>query len=99
MLGSVIGLSADTATMVGSATVEMEALDPVTGQQLAAGVDSRAGTKVLFAKRAYQTWGDVAAACQYWSERIAFQLARLGVQRLPGAPFPPLPSETEGRTV
>jgi hypothetical protein len=98
LLGSAVGLAADTATTVGSATVEIEALDPATNQQVAAAVDSRAGTKVLFAKRAYQTWGDVEAACQYWSKRIAFQLARMGVKRLPGAAFPELPSETESRT-
>ena len=97
ILGTVIGLGADTATMVGSATVEMEALNSVTNERLAAAVDDRAGTKVLFAKRAYTTWGDVEAAFGYWSDRIAWQLARVGVQRLPGVPMPEEPKE--GRTI
>jgi hypothetical protein len=94
LAGSLVGLAGDTAATVGSATVEMEILDPVTNQRLAAAVDDRAGTKVLFAKRAYQTWGDVAAACEYWSKRIAWQLARQGVQRKPGAPAPEEPSQS-----
>ncbi len=94
ILGSVVGLGADTATMVGSATVEMEALDSVTNERLAAAVDDRAGTKVLFAKRAYSTWGDVEAAFGYWSNRISWQLARQGVQRLPGVAMPEEPKES-----
>jgi hypothetical protein len=92
--GSLVGLAGDTAATVGSATVEMEILDPVTNQRLAAAVDDRAGTKVMFAKRAYQTWGDVAAACEYWSKRIAWQLARQGVQRKPGVAMPEEPSQS-----
>ncbi len=89
-----LGLGSDTAFTVGSATVEMEVLDSVTNQRLAAGVDSRAGTKVLFAKRTFQTWGDVEAACDRWSSRIAWQLARLGVQRKQGVAMPEEPSES-----
>lgn len=89
-----LGLGTDTAFTVGSATVEMEVLDSVTNERLAAGVDSRAGTKVLFAKRTFQTWGDVEAACDRWSSRIAWQLARLGVQRKPGVAMPQEPSES-----
>jgi len=94
MAGAIVGLGGDTATMVGSATVEVEILDPVTNQRLAAAVDARAGTKVLFASRAYQTWGDVGAACEYWSKRIAWQLARSGVQRKAGVGMPEEPSES-----
>ena len=94
VLGTVIGLGADTATMVGSATVELEVLDSVTNQRLAAAVDDRAGTRVLFAKRAYTTWGDVQAACSYWSGRISWQLARHGVQRKPGVGMPEEPKES-----
>jgi hypothetical protein len=94
LLGSVVGLGANTALTVGSATVEMEALDSVTNERLAAAVDDRAGTKVLFAKRAYTTWGDVEAAFGYWSDRIAWQLARGGVQRLPGVGMPEEPKES-----
>jgi len=91
LLGGVVGLVGDTATMVGSATVEMEALDSITNQRLAAAVDERAGTKALFAKRAYTTWGDVEAACDYWAKRLAWQLARHGMQRKPGVAMPEEP--------
>ena len=87
-------LAGDTATMVGSATVEMEVLNSVTNERLAAAVDDRAGTKVLFAKRAYTTWGDVQAACSYWAGRISWQLARHGVQRKPGVGMPEEPKES-----
>lgn len=42
VLSTVTGLSADAATTVGSASVEMEAVDAVTGERLAAAVDSSA---------------------------------------------------------
>jgi len=93
LLGSVVGLAGDPATTVGSATVEMEVLDSATNQRLAAAVDARAGTKVLFAKRSYTTWGDVETACQYWAKRLAWQLARHGVQRKPGAGMPEEPGQ------
>ena len=94
VLGSIVGLAGDTAATVGSATVEMEVLDSDTNQRLAAAVDDRAGTKVLFAKRAYSTWGDVQAACGYWGGRITWQLARHGVQLKPGAGMPEEPKES-----
>ncbi len=94
VLGAVVGLAGDTATMVGSATVEVEVLDSATNQRLAAAVDDRAGTKVLFATRAYTTWGDVQAACSYWSSRISWQLARHGVQRKAGVGMPEEPKES-----
>lgn len=94
VLGSIVGLAGDTAATVGSATVEMEVLDSVTNQRLAAGVDDRAGTKVLFAKRAYTSWGDVQAACSYWASRISWQLARHGMQRKPGVGMPEEPKES-----
>lgn len=89
-----LGMASDTAATVGSATVEMEALDPVTNEQLAAVMSQRAGTKVIFAKRTYETWGDVEAACDRWASRTAWQLARLGVQRKPGVGMPEEPSES-----
>lgn len=93
LLGGAVGLAGDTASLVGSATVEIEILDSVTHRRLAAAVDQRAGTKVLFAKRAYTTWGDVAAACEHWSQRIVWQLARHGVRRKAGVRMPEEPAE------
>jgi hypothetical protein len=86
VLTTVTGLAADVAVTVGTATVEMEVLDSITGDRLGAGVDSRAGNKALFTTRTFKTWGDVEAACDLWSKRIAWQLARLGVRRKAGAP-------------
>ncbi len=94
LLGTAVGLGGDTATTVGTATVEMELLDTVTNRRLAAAVDQRSGTKVLFAKRSYTTWGDVEAACDRWAKRLAWQLARHGVQLKPGAPMPEEPTES-----
>jgi hypothetical protein len=81
VLGTVVGLSADTANTVGTATVEAEVLDSVTGERLAAAVDQRAGTKSLPTTRTFQKWGDVEAACNYWAERVAKFLVRQGVRR------------------
>ena len=92
VVSTIVGLSADVAVTVGTATVEMEVRDSITGRRLAAAVDSRAGNKALFTTRTFTKWGDVEAAEQYWSQRVAWQLARHGVQRKPGAPMPPEPS-------
>ena len=89
---TLVGLSADLAVTVGSATVEMEVRDSITGRRLAAAVDARAGNKALFTTRTFTKWGDVEAADKTWAERIAWQLARHGVQRKPGAPMPKEPS-------
>ena len=93
MASTVGGLTSDTAATVGSATTEMEAQDSVTGERVAAAVDSRAGTKALFAGRSYEQWGDVQAAIDYWSKRAAWQLSRQGVQLKPGATPPAEPQE------
>jgi len=93
LVSTIVGLSADVAKTVGTATVEMEAVDSVTNERLAAAVDERAGTKALFAKRSYQEWGDVQAAINYWSGRVTWQAARLGVQLRPGATMPEEPKE------
>jgi hypothetical protein len=91
MLSAVGGLATDTAATVGTATGEMEVLDSVTGERLAAAVDERAGTKALFAGRAYTQWGDVQAAVNYWAKRMAWQLARQGVRRKSGVAMPTEP--------
>jgi len=88
LLSTAGGLGADTAGTVGSATMEMEVLDSTTGERLAAAVDERAGTRALFAGRAYTRWGDVQAAITYWSQLKAYQFARAGVQLRPGAATP-----------
>jgi hypothetical protein len=81
LLGTAVGLSADTASTVGTATVEMELVDSVTGERLAAAVDQRAGTKSLLTTRTFSTWGDVEAAANFWAERTTQFLVKQGVQR------------------
>ena len=80
-----VGLAADVAYTVGSATVEAEVLDSVTNERLAALVDERAGTKALISTRTFRTWGDVEVVCQYWARQAARNLVRLGVRRRAGA--------------
>jgi len=93
MASTATGLASDTAATVGTATAEMEAVDSVSGERMAAAVDARAGTKALFAGRSYEKWGDVQAAIDYWSKRAAWQLSRQGVQLKPGATPPAEPQE------
>ena len=82
------GLSADVAYTVGKATVEIEVVDSITGERLAASVDQRAGNKALLTTRTFTKWGDVEAAAQFWARRVAYRAATHGVQRKPGAPMP-----------
>lgn len=85
LIGMAVGLAADTANTVGSVTAELEAVDSISGERLAAAVDDRAGTKRIFTTRTFKKWADVEAACQYWAERLATFLARQGVPQKPGA--------------
>jgi hypothetical protein len=79
VLSTVTGLSADAAVTVGSAAVEAELVDTISGRRLAAVVDSRAGTKTPFTTRTFTKWGDVEAACNYWGGRVAEFLKKQGV--------------------
>jgi len=92
LLGAAVGLSLDTANSVGTSTVEVELLDGVTNERLAAAVDQRAGTKawaLIAPKRTFTKWGDVKNICSYWAERAVIVLLKQGVQPKPGAPPPP----------
>ena len=82
------GLSADVAYTVGTATVEIEAVDSITGERLAASVDERSGNKALLTMRTFQKWGDFEAACRFWARRVAFRAAKFGVQRKPDTEMP-----------
>jgi hypothetical protein len=87
LISTATGLSTDTASTVGTATAEIEAVDSITGEQLAAAVDQRAGTKsILAGSRTFQKWGDVQAAAEFWAERAARFLLGEGVRRKAGAP-------------
>ncbi|MBW2242469.1 MAG: DUF3313 domain-containing protein [Deltaproteobacteria bacterium] len=89
VIGTIVGLSLDTANTVGSATLEAAVEDPITGARLASAVDERVGVKSLLSANMFKTWGDVNDACHFWAKRAARFLAREGVQRKPGAP--PIP--------
>jgi len=71
------GFALDTAQIVGSATVEIEARDSISYQRLAAAVDSRAGNKSI--QRAFSKWADVKAAADFWAERVRDFFVRQGV--------------------
>jgi len=43
--------------------------------------------------RTFQKWADVEAAANLWAARFTWQLVKHGVQRKPGAPELPEPSE------
>lgn len=88
VLGTAVGLTADTARTVGSATAEAEVLDSITKRRLAAAVSSRAGTKSLVSGRTFQKWGDVKAAADFWATQTTRSLVRLGVRRKTAAPAP-----------
>jgi hypothetical protein len=92
LLGAAAGLSLDTATSVGTATLEAELLDSATNERLAAVVDQRAGTKAFFLiapKRTFTKWGDVKAIDSYWAKRAVIVLLKMGVPPKEGAPPPP----------
>jgi hypothetical protein len=73
------GLAADTAVLVGSASVEFAATDGITDRLLVAGVDSRAGQKRLTTM--LSKWADVEAAANFWGKHLAEFFARQGVQQ------------------
>lgn len=72
------GVAADSAKLVGAASGEMEMLDSVTNERLAAAVDAVAGTKGLL--RAFSKWADVENACDSWAERMRDFLVKQGVR-------------------
>ncbi len=82
VMSTALGLSADAASTVGTATIEAEIVDSITDERLVAAVDQRAGTKsILAGRRTFKTWGDVEAACRFWAGRVADALERLGVRK------------------
>lgn len=67
--------------------------DSVSGERLAAAVDTRAETQAPFAQSSDDRWSDVQPWIDYWSTRYAWQLWRLGVQLKPGATPPEEPKK------
>ena len=81
LLSTVGGMAADTAKIVGEASAEMELVDSVTGDRLAAAVDRETGTKALIRGDKFSKWGDVKDACDYWAGRVDKFLVKQGVQQ------------------
>ena len=61
-----------TASFVGKAAIEVEILDSLTNERLAAAADARSGGKVL--RGTLEKWDDVEEAFKYWAERLRRRL-------------------------
>jgi hypothetical protein len=79
VVSTLAGTAADTAALVGSASVEAEATDSITNERLGAAISARAGTKGL--ARAFSKWADVQAICDVWAERMRDFFAKQGVRQ------------------
>jgi hypothetical protein len=75
LLGTAVGLSADTALTVGKARTEAEITDSLTGYRLLAGVDERVGGRAF--RGVLNEWSDVQEAFEFWAERLRERLAEL----------------------
>ena len=73
LIQSVSTMNSETAGFVGEASAEAIARDSVTGEILAAGVDRRAGTKML-GKDTFDSWGDTRNAFDAWAKQFAKNL-------------------------
>jgi len=62
-LDQIASTATGSHTYLGDATVEMEILDSMTGQRLAAAVDRRSGV-----------WNNIRDACDYWAQRVTQRL-------------------------
>ncbi len=75
-----VHLASGTYAFVGSATVEMEILDSVSGERLLGFVDQRQGTKGVTPST--KTWGDVEDACDFWAARMKERLKQARENKL-----------------
>jgi len=64
-----------TNLAVGKARLEFEALDSMTGRQLAANIEQRAGAKTFEGK--FDKWSDTKSAFDYWAGRLRDRLTEL----------------------
>jgi hypothetical protein len=81
LLTTVGGMAADTAAIVGEASGEMEIVDSVSSERLAAAVDRETGTKAILRGNKFSKWGDVQDACDYWAGRVDKFLVKQGVRQ------------------
>ncbi|NJM55053.1 MAG: DUF3313 domain-containing protein [Verrucomicrobiae bacterium] len=75
-LSTVLGKGTGTYLFVGRIGIEAEVIDSVTGERLMAAVDTRVGANAI--DNVGSTWGDVEDAFEFWADRFADNLARLG---------------------
>jgi hypothetical protein len=88
LLGSLKNLATGTYAFVGSAHSEMEALDSVTNQRLAAAVDQRSGGLSIKNAGVWE-WGDAEHAMDYWAEQITQGFVELhSGQKISALPAP-----------
>ena len=66
-----------TAAAVGSARVEAELVDSLTGKRLVAGVDERAGKKYTGKGDKWKKWQDAKDGYDYWAKRLKKRLDEL----------------------
>jgi len=70
-------LATGTPASVGSARVEMEMLDSVTGERLIAAMDERAGRKYTGRFDKWKKWQDAKDAYDYWAQQLRARLTEL----------------------
>lgn len=75
MASTVAGAAADSAATVGSARVEAEIADSVSGERLLAAVDERVGTRGFAGLG--DKWSDVQQSFDLWAERLRVRLGEL----------------------
>jgi hypothetical protein len=84
LLGSLVGLSANTAATVGEASGEVEVTDSLTTRVLAAGVDRRIGQRSI--QGVFDQWADVEEAWNHWAEQLRARLVEAGAGHAPSEP-------------
>lgn len=68
------GFISGRPSFVGEASMEIKVTDAMSGELLAAGVDSRVGNKSISA--ATRSWADVNDAMRYWANFFAYRLCQ-----------------------
>jgi hypothetical protein len=81
LIGSLVGLSANTAATVGEASGEVEVTDSLTNRMLAAGVDRRIGQRSV--QGLFGKWSDVEEAWDHWAEQLRARLVAAGAGHAP----------------
>jgi hypothetical protein len=68
LITSLGGMAANTQVLVGSAAVEVEIVDSLSGRRLAAAVDERWGTKAI--RGGILKWSDAKEAFDHWADQL-----------------------------